>query len=181
MTNADANRVLDSAAAPQLPSSWPLKRWAAIARDRVGDIGVVTNLQRSNAHGFFAMTTVYVRREFGWFEEFANGDLWPVQADAPRPHEGDPILSLTGLSGVAVGPAPTSVAFVAGVAATGVANVRATSPADEHDVHVDEGTGAFVALTIHTPEATVFRLSALDRNGKELDHVDYRDPWSRDD
>jgi hypothetical protein len=176
MIDADAGRVLDSPTAPQVPSSWPLKRWAPIARDRVGDTGVVTNLQRSNAHGFFAMTTVYVRRESGWFEEFANGDLWPVQPDAPRPHDGDPIHSLTGVSGVAVGPAPTSVAFVAGVAATGVAKVRATSPADEHDVNVDEGTGAFVALTIHTPDATVFRLGALDRNGRELDYVEYQDP-----
>jgi hypothetical protein len=180
MTDADAGRVLDSAAPPQPPSSWPLKRWAPIARDRVGDIGAVTNLQRSNAHGFFAMTTVYVRRESGWFEEFANGDVWPVQPDAPRPHGGTPIFWLTGVSGVAVGPAPTSVAFVAGVAAIGVEKVRATSPADEHDVHVDEGSGAFVALTIHTPDATVFRLSALDRSGRELDHIDYQDPWSRD-
>jgi hypothetical protein len=127
------------------------------------------------------MTTVYVRRESGWFEEFANGDLWPVHPDAPRPHDGDPIHSLTGISGVAVGPAPISVAFVAGVAATGVAKVHAMSPADEHDVHVDEGTGAFVALTIHAPDATVFRLTALDPNGNELDRLDYHDPWSRDD
>lgn len=61
-----------------------------------------------------------------------------------------------------------------------MAVIRATSTTDEHDVDVDEGSGAFVALTVHLPDATEFRLTALDRDAHELDHIDYRDPWSRD-
>lgn len=124
------------------------------------------------------MTTVYVRRVAGWSAEFENGDLWPEPPTSPRPDEGRPIAMLTSVSGAAVGPAPTSVAFIAGVATTAVAGLHVTSVIDEHDVHVDERTGAFVALTLHPPGLTRFRLVALDESARETDRIDYQDPWS---
>ena len=146
--------------------------------EHVGDVGAVTCLQRSSAHGFFAVTTVYVRRGADWVAGFDNGHEWPEPPTMPRPSEARPIAMLTGVSGAAVGPVPTSVAFTAGVVTTAVARLRAVSAVDEHDVNVDEGTGAFVAVTLHPPEATSFRLVALDAGGREIDRIDYRDPWS---
>jgi hypothetical protein len=94
----DAGHILDSEAAPEFPSSWPPKQWAAIARDRVGDIGTVMCVQRSSRDGFFAMTTVFVRRRGRWLEEFANGDIWALKPTDPRPHDGKPIAALTSVT-----------------------------------------------------------------------------------
>lgn len=178
MNEMNLGYLLDEDAPLRLPTTWPLKRWAAIARDRIGDIGAITRLQRANARGFFAETTVYVKRGANWAAEFDNGDLWPQPPDIPRPSEGRPIAMLTGTSGAAVGPAPTNVAFIAGVATTAVASLRVASAIEEHDVDVDERAGAFVALTLHAPNATTFCLVALDASAHEIDRIDYRDPWS---
>jgi hypothetical protein len=88
---------------------------------------------------------------------------------------------LTAVSGVAVGHVPTHIAFTAGVTSTSVANLHVASAVDEHDVYVDQRSGAFVALTLHPPEATRFRLVALDVNAREIDRIEYQDPWSVDD
>jgi hypothetical protein len=178
MAEADREHVLDEKGPLQLPETWPAKRWVPIARDRVGDIGAVTCVQRSSRDRFFSMTTVYVRRGAGWTSEFENGDTWPEPPTSPRPTSGRPIAMLTSVSGAAVGSPRTDVAFVAGVATTAVAGLRVTSSVDEHDVHVEEETGAFVALTLHPPERTTFRLAALDQEGREIDRIDYQDPWS---
>jgi hypothetical protein len=178
MHEVNLGYLLDDDVPLQPPTRWPLKRWAPIARDRIGDIGAVTRLQRANAQGFFGETTIYVRRGADWAAEFDNGDLWPQSPDRPRPSKGRPITMLTGTSGAAVGPVPTNVAFVAGVATTAVASLRVASAIEEHDVRVDERTGVFVALTLHAPNATTFRLVALDGRAHEIDRIDYRDPWS---
>jgi hypothetical protein len=178
MSDANLGHLLDDDAPLQLPTSWPLRRWAPIARDRIGDIGAVTRLQRANAKGFFADTTVYVRRDAGWEAEFENGHQWPASPTSPRPDAGRPIAMLTHVSGAAVGPTLTNVAFTAGVATTAVAGLRVTSAIEEHDVHVDQRTGAFVVLTLHPPDATKFRLTALDDSAHEIDRIDYQDPWS---
>lgn len=177
MNDANLGYLLDDDTPLQPPATWPLKRWAVIGRDRIGDIGAVTCLQRANAQGFFAETTVYVKRGADWAAEVDNGDLWPQPPDIPRPSDGRPITMLTGTSGAAVGPMPTHVAFVAGVATTAAASLRVASAVEEHDVHVDERTGAFVALTLHAQNATTFRLVALDRRAHEIDRIEYRDPW----
>lgn len=169
--------ILDSQAAPEPPSLWPVKRWAAVARDRVGDIGAVTCVQRSNAKGFFAMTSVYVRRDSRWQEEFSNGDLWPLNPTDPRPDSGSPIASLTGVTGAAVGEALVPVAFLAGVVTTAVTELWARSPAGEHRIEISERLGAFVALTIQPEGTPQFRLAALDRAGRELDLVEFSPSW----
>jgi hypothetical protein len=151
-----------------------------VARDRVGDIGAVTRIQRSNTRHFFAITTVYVKRDGQWVEEFDNGEVWPEPPTAPRPEGGRPIAMLTGTSGAAVGPARTNIAFTAGVATTAVARLRVRSTIDEHEVHVDERTGIFAALTVHTPHATRYRIVALDPTAREVERIDYQDPWSTD-
>jgi hypothetical protein len=181
VSDANLGYLLDGQASLQLPTTWPLKRWAPMARDRIGEIGAITCLQRSSATGFFAMTTIYVRRNVDWEPEFENGDLWPQPPILARPTERRPIGMLTGVSGAAVGPVPTHVAFTAGVTTTSVANLRAASAIDEHDVRVDERTGAFVALTLHASDATTFHLVAFDDNGREIDRIDYQDPWSMSD
>jgi hypothetical protein len=181
VSDANLGYLLDDEASLQVPTTWPPKHWAPIARDRIGEIGAITCLQRSSATGFFAMTTIYVRRNEDWEPEFENGDLWPQPPTTARPKGGPPIAMLTGVSGAAVGPVPTHVAFIAGVTTTPVANLRAASAIDEHDVRVDERTGAFVALTLHAPEATTFRLVTFDDTGREIDRVDYQDPWSMSD
>ena len=173
--------LLDEDAPPQPPITWPLKRWAAVARDRIGDIGAVTRLQRANAHGFYADTTIYIKRGADWIEEFGNGHRWPQPPDAPRPSEGRPIWMMTNITGTSIDGGPRNVAFVAGVATTAVTRLRVESAIEEHDVHVEARTGAFVVLTLHGPDATTFRLVALDASGREIDRIDYRDPWSGSD
>ncbi len=170
--------LLDLPALAPPPAEWPRKQWAPVARDRVGDIGAVLRLQRSSQRGFYSDTLVFVRRADRWAEEWGNGDLWPQPPDEPRPGDGRPIAMLTGTSGSAVGDPRTHIAFTAGVVTTDVARLRVTSAIEEHELHVDERTGSFVALTVHEPDATMFRIAAFGPSGQEIDCIEYRDPWS---
>jgi hypothetical protein len=52
MSDASFGYFLDDDLPLQLPTRWPLKLWAPVARDRIGDIGAITCLQRSSAKGF---------------------------------------------------------------------------------------------------------------------------------
>ena len=176
-TEPDFAALLDDGAF-NLPSDWPPKEWVPVARDRVGDIGAVTCLQRVTAHSFFSMTTVYTRQDDRWIDAFENGEQWPEAPTSARPGAGRPFALLTGTSGAAVGTEPTNVAFTAGVVTSQVRRLRVISRRDEHDVCIDNRTGIFVALSLHWPDSTMFRLAAFDGNGEELDHIDYRDPWS---
>lgn len=162
----------------ELPSEWAIKEWVPVARDRVGSIGAVTCLQRAAAQSFFSMTTVYVRDGGRWIDAFENGEEWPESPTLPRPSTGRPFALVTGTSGAAVGADPTHVAFTAGVVTREVTRLRVISAIDDHDVTVEERTGIFVALSIHPPESTSFRLVAFGGNGDELAHVEYQDPWS---
>jgi hypothetical protein len=69
-------------------------------------------------------------------------------------------------------------AFTAGVVTTEVARLHVRSAVEGHDIEIEERIGAFVALTVHGREEITFRLIAYDADGREIDSVDYRDPWS---
>jgi hypothetical protein len=178
MNDPDVGALLDDDAPLELPATWRRKEWVPIARERIGEVGAITRLQRVTTDTFFAMTTVYAKRDGRWIDVFENGDQWPLPPTAPRPDSGRPIAMLTGTSGAGLGSAEVMAALTAGVATTAVARMRVSSAVDAHDVRVDERTGAFVALSLHRPEAVRFQLVALDRDGREVDRIDYEDPWS---
>ena len=164
---SSAPDLLDAPSLASPPRGWPRKAWAPVARDRVGDIGAVLRLQRSSERGFYSDTSVLVRRGGRWIEEWANGDQWPQPPDEPRPSDGSPIVMMTGTSGCSVGGGATHIAFTAGVVTTDAARVRVASAIV---------TGAFVALTVHGPDATTFRIAVLGPDGSEIDSMEYRDP-----
>jgi hypothetical protein len=170
VADADFPEVLDGGA-PQPPADWPAKQWFPIARDRVDDVGAVLCLQRVTATSFFGLTTIYERTDGNWVETFANGDQWFEPPTSPRPAAGRPFAMLTSTSGAG------GAAFIAGVVTTAVAQLRVRSELDEHDVDVNEPTGAFVALSIQQPGAPAFTLSALDASGARLDSIEYAAPF----
>lgn len=177
MEDLNLSEILDGADFP--PShGWPPKVWVAVACDRVGDIGAVTCVQRTTYQSFFSMTTVFAREKGRWIEAFENGDQWPLDPTAPRPASGRAFALLTGTSGAAIGSSSARVAFVAGVVARAVARLHLSSAIEDHEVAIDDGTGAFVALSLQPDDAATFHLVALGPDGAELDRIEYQDPWS---
>jgi hypothetical protein len=176
VTDEQATEILEATHARfPLPQEWERRAWVPVARDRVGDHGAITSLQRSGEARFYSMTAVYARGAGGWALEFENGDHWPLPPTAPRPADGSPLAHVTGFSSVRDGETGRGLGFVAGVCTAAVAVLRARSAVEQHDVLVDPRTGAFVALTVHDEDVR-FTLSALDSSGARIDRLVYDDP-----
>lgn len=154
------------------PDPWPAKRWLPVARDRVGELTAITCLQRSGRDRFFSMTSIYTRHAGGWEELVANGHEWPLAPTSPRPSGGRPIAMLGGGGRSGVGDGSATATFVAGVLASEVRALRASSAHESHLVEIDEPSGIFVALTVHDQDPA-YQLIALAADGREIDRYVY--------
>jgi hypothetical protein len=125
--------------------TWDQEDDFLVARDRCGPRAAIAVVSAEQPAGRWWECMVYVRAGDEWAVDAQEGDLWPLDPAAPRP-EAAGFAHLTAPLPYRRRDRAGACVLRGGVAGAGVATVEVVTMAERHQVEVDAGSGAFVAL-----------------------------------